>query len=276
MQYSAEITKYNPTAFLFLVDQSWSMDHNMSNGISKAQMLSDIVNKTIANLIVRCTKSEGTRDYFDVGIIAYGGEVAVNAMKGSLSKSIFNKISDFETNYLRIDNRVEKIEDGIGGYIEQTNPFPVWLEPEAMGRTPMCHAIALAANELISWCEKHPDSYPPTVLNITDGEASDGNPEELLKLISQIKVYDGSVILFNLHLYEGVADKIKFPSSDVLITNELAKMLFRCSSVLPEHIINFAREKGYEVDINSRGFIFNADPEDLVNFFDIGTRAKQL
>ncbi len=275
--YSAEISRYNPTAFLFLVDQSGSMDYNMSNGISKAQMLSDVVNKTIANLIVRCTKSEGTRDYFDVGVIAYGGEVVVNPLKGELSKSIFNKISNIEENYLRIEDRVEKIDDGMGGYIEQIIPFPVWLEPKANGRTPMCQAAQLAAEELVAWCKKHPDSFPPTVLNITDGEATDGAPEKVLTLLSQLKVKDGPVLLFNLHLCQGEATPIQFPSAqDDLKMNEFAKILFRCSSILPEHIVKFAEEKGYKIEKDARGFIFNADPEDLAQFFDIGTRAKQL
>lgn len=274
--YSAEISRYNPTAFLFLVDQSGSMDYPMSNGVSKAQMLSDVVNKTIANLIVRCTKSEGTRDYFDVGIIAYGGEVVVNPLKGELSKSIFNKISKIEENYLRIEERVEKIDDGMGGYIEQIIPFPVWLEPEAKGRTPMCQAAELAAKELVAWCQKHPDCFPPTVLNITDGEATDGEPEKVLTLLSQLKVKDGPILLFNLHLCVGEASPVQFPAIPADLENEFAKILFKCSSILPEHIVKFAEEKGYKIEKDARGFIFNADPEDLAQFFDIGTRAKQL
>lgn len=277
MPYTAEISRYNPTAFLFLIDRSGSMDYNMSNGITKAQMLSDVVNRTIANLIVRCTKSEGTRDYFDVGVIGYGGnEEVVNAMNGELSNSIFNKISDIEKNYLRIEERVEKISDGMGGFIEQTIPFPVWVEPEATGRTPMCAAAHMAAEELVTWCSNHPNSFPPTVLNITDGDATDGEPEELLKAISELKVSDGSVLLFNLHLCQGEATPIQFPSKQDSLTNAFAKMLFRCSSILPDHILKFAEEKGYVIKKGARGFIFNADPEDLAQFFDIGTRAKQL
>ena len=48
------------------------------------------------------------------------------------------------------------------------------------------------------------------------------------------------------------------------------------SSQLPEHLIRFAQEKGNTVGIESRGFMFNAEAAELVDFFDIGTRASQL
>ncbi len=64
MSYTAEISRGNPTAFLFLIDQSGSMEDKMSSGRSKAQQLADVLNRTLANLIIRCTKSEGTRKLF--------------------------------------------------------------------------------------------------------------------------------------------------------------------------------------------------------------------
>lgn len=32
---------------------------------------------------------------------------------------------------------------------------------------------------MVAWCDAHPDSYPPTVLHVTDGESNDGEPEEI-------------------------------------------------------------------------------------------------
>jgi hypothetical protein len=49
------------------------------------------------------------------------------------------------------------------------------------------------------------------------------------------------------------------------------------SSQLPEHLIRVAQEKGFAVGIESKGFVFNADDAvQIVDFFDIGTRASQL
>jgi hypothetical protein len=72
MPYVAEISRSTPTAFLFLVDQSGSMDDKLpSSDRSKAGQVADVLNRTLANLITRCTKSEGTRNYFEIGVIGY-------------------------------------------------------------------------------------------------------------------------------------------------------------------------------------------------------------
>ena len=82
MPYQAEISRSHPTAFLFLVDQSTSMQAAMSNGIAKAQQVADVVNRTLFTLVTRCTKAEGTRDYFEVGVLGYGGSEVRNGLKG--------------------------------------------------------------------------------------------------------------------------------------------------------------------------------------------------
>ena len=81
MTYTAEISRTSPTAFLFLVDQSGSMQDTMENGKSKAQFVSDVLNRTLATLITRCTKSEGTRDYFEVRAVLRGERV-LGALEG--------------------------------------------------------------------------------------------------------------------------------------------------------------------------------------------------
>jgi hypothetical protein len=37
-----------------------------------------------------------------------------------------------------------------------------------------------------------------------------------------------------------------------------------------------AEQEGYTVDLDTRGFVFNADPVSLVKFLEIGTRASNL
>src|SRR5882762_8904854 len=96
MPYTAAIDRSNPTAFLFLVDQSGSMDDKMSTGRSKAQQVADVLNRTLATLITRCTKAEGTRNYFEIGVIAYSGDAAYNGFQGSLGSSILHPISAIE------------------------------------------------------------------------------------------------------------------------------------------------------------------------------------
>jgi hypothetical protein len=276
MPYTEQISRSSPTAFLFVVDQSGSMSDNLSGGRSKAQQVADVLNRTLATLITRCTRAEGTRHYFDIGVIGYGGNGTYNGFQGNLASTILQPISAIEASPLRIEERGKKMDDGAGGIVEQKVKFPMWFEPQATGGTPMRQAITKAAEELVAWCDGHPSSYPPTVLHITDGESTDGDPEELAAQLRQIKTNDGDVLMFNLHVSTSGADAIQFPASESGLPDAYAKLLFRMSSQLPEHLIRFAQEKGFKVGMESRGFMFNADAVQIVDFFDIGTRAAQL
>src|SRR5262245_45746635 len=77
MAYTAEISRTVPSCFLFLIDQSGSMEDQWAreSGKSKADSLADIVNRLLMNIVIRCTKEEGVRDYFDIGVIGYGSTV---------------------------------------------------------------------------------------------------------------------------------------------------------------------------------------------------------
>lgn len=276
MSHEAQISRNTPTAFLFVVDQSGSMSDRMAIGKSKAEFVSDALNRTLMNLIGRCTKSEGVRDYFDVGVIGYGGRGVDNGFSGSLGARVLNPVSAIEQNPIRVEDRKKKMDDGAGGIVETAVKFPVWFEPRADGGTPMRAALTKAAEEIAAWCDTHPESYPPTILHVTDGESGDGDPEEIAASLGQLRTNDGSVVVMNIHVSALGSDTIKFPSSESGLPDNYAKMLFRMSSVLPPHIAAFARDKGYTVSPESRGYMFNAEAGEIVDFFDIGTRASQL
>src|ERR1700730_14342675 len=90
MPYTASIQRSDPTAFLFLVDQSGSMGDKMSGEKTKSQFVADVLNRTLMNLVTRCTKSEGVRNYFDVGVIGYGNSGAASGFTGTLSGQILH------------------------------------------------------------------------------------------------------------------------------------------------------------------------------------------
>lgn len=277
MSYQAPIQRTAPTAFLFLVDQSGSMGDRMA-GLekTKAQFVADVLNRTFMNLVTRCTKADGVRDYFDIGVIGYGDGGAQNSLHGALGTQILNPISSIEANPLRVEDRKRKIDDGTGGIIEQSIKFPVWFESRANGGTPMCEAIRLAGAELAAWCDSHPHSYPPTVLHITDGESTDGDPELLAETLRQFVTNDGNALLLNLHVSAQPGNPISFPSAEGALPDQYAKLLFRMSSLLPAHLVKAVQDKGNPISTEARGYVFNAEAGEIVDFFDIGTRASQL
>lgn len=274
MAYSAEISRDNPTCFLFVIDQSGSMDEKVEGGRSKAQFVSDVLNKTIYTLVTNCSKADGVRNYFDVGIVAYGGAGIASGFGGTISGDFVHSVSAISNNPLRIEDRSRKVDDGAGGIIEQKTKFPVWLDPVSSGGTPMRAALTKSMEVMAAWCDSHRHSYPPTILHVTDGQSTDGGPEELAEGLRQISTDDGPCLLFNLHVTVGGGQEIVFPTSDSSLIDEYSRMLFRMSSALPEHVAKYAREKGYSISDGSRGFIFNGDPKCIVDFFDIGTRPR--
>lgn len=277
MAYQAAIQRSDPTALLFVIDQSGSMGERMGTfEISKAQFLADVMNKTLMELVTRCQKADGVRDYFHVGVIGYGVDGPKNALTGALGSQILNPISTFEANPLRVESRVRKVPDGAGGVFEQKVLFPVWFEPQANGGTPMVAALTKAGEELVQWCSAHPKSFPPTVLHITDGESQDGNPEEVSQTLRQLATDDGGVVLLNLHVSSQGAAPILLPDSEQGLPDQFSELLFRMSSQLPPKMVEAAKEKRYSITDQSRGYIFNAEAGAIADFFDIGTRANQL
>src|SRR5687767_3260153 len=78
MPYAAEISRANPSCFLFLIDQSASMEDPFGtegNTKAKADGVADAINRLLQDLCIKCAKSEGIRDYYHIGIIGYGGDV---------------------------------------------------------------------------------------------------------------------------------------------------------------------------------------------------------
>src|SRR5438128_366362 len=86
MPYSAEISRTNPTCFLFLVDQSSSMlePFGAQPDKQKAEGVADAINRLLQNLVLKSAKSEGIRDFFHVGIIGYGAKIEL-ALGGGLA-----------------------------------------------------------------------------------------------------------------------------------------------------------------------------------------------
>jgi hypothetical protein len=273
MPYAAEISRTNPSCFLFLVDQSGSMikPFGGQTGKIKAQGVADAINRLLQNLALKCAKSEGIRDYFHVGVIGYGDGVGP-AFGGALANRCLVPISEVANNPLRVENRTRKVDDGAGGLIDQKFKFPVWFEPTGQGKTPMCQALTLAKKTIGEFLQKFPNCYPPLVMNITDGMATDGIPLKEAAELREMSSSDGNILLFNAHVSSKPDRPIEFPDKELNLPDDFAKLLFRMSSPLPLKIQSAAKTEGFTVGDASRGFVFNADLVSVIRFMDIGTK----
>jgi len=279
MPYKAEISRANPSAFLFLVDQSQSMQEPFGTGekkTTKAIVVADTINNLLQNLVSKCTKSEGIRDYYYVGVIGYGGTTARPALGGHLAQKGLVPISLVGNSPIRIEQRIKQINDGRGNLIERKYQAPIWFEPTAGGGTPMCAALNLANDILKPWVREHPYCFPPMVINISDGESSDGNPQKAAQDLTSMASSDGNLLLFNLHISSHETKAVEYPDNDREFEDGYARDLFSISSHLTSYMRKVLSDEGYQISENSRGFVFNADFSALVKFIDIGTRPSNL
>jgi serine/threonine protein kinase len=276
MPYSAEISRTNPTCFLFLIDQSSSMAGPFGGqpGRTKAEGVADAINRLLQNLALKCAKSDGIRDYFHIGVIGYGQQVQP-ALGGLLAGRRLAPISTLANNPLRVEQRTRKVDDGAGGLVEQSFKFPVWFEPVAGGKTPMCQALTEAKQVLREFIAHFPACFPPLVINITDGKANDGDPQPVAAALRALATADGPVLLLNAHLSSHPGPPVLFPGTEEELADAYARAVFRMSSPLPPRLLEAARADGFRLETGARGFVFNADLVSVIRFLDIGTRVAQ-
>ncbi len=278
--YSQEISRQNKACFLFLLDQSFSMEEPLGSSANrKCDELVAAINGWLQNMAIRASGDEGIRDWMDVGVVGYRTDPGANpiiesALQGPLAGKTLVSISEIGNQPVRIDSRNQFIPDEeTGEMIELPCEFPVWVDAKAEGGTPMCHMLYRAHEILNQWIGEHPRSFPPIVVHITDGESQDGDPIPYADAVKGLATEDGGVLLFNCHLSMTAADPFMFPAGEEGLPDELARVLFRMSSVLPDPFYRHGTMEGFPLQPNARGMAFNADMVCLIQFLNMGTQA---
>ena len=94
------------------------------------------MNRLLSNSILLCTKGAGrVYDYFDVGVIGYGLEVAPVLAGSSLERPLL-PISQVADTPVRVDSIQKKVSDGAGGLVETTSKMPIWFDAKTRGPHP--------------------------------------------------------------------------------------------------------------------------------------------
>ncbi len=277
MAYTAEISRANPTCFLFLIDQSGSMAEQFGGDLNKtkAQGVADAINRLLETLVTRCSKGDYIADRYLVGLIGYGGEVSLGFPIDALAGSILQPVSLIDQNPLRIEERIRRSDDGTGRLLQQRIMLPMWLEPKAAGKTPMCAAFQAAYDVICGFVTQHPACFPPIVINITDGVATDGDAGRVLQwamALRGVASQDGNVLLLNVHVSARGERPILLPTDETGLPDDYARLLFRMSSLLPPAMLRQAQILEESVSAGAVGFAFNADLASVIMFLDIGTR----
>lgn len=281
MAYTQSLSRENPGYIVILIDQSGSMSDPFGGtpGGSKAEECAKAVNRVLREIGLACTVGQEIRNRCDISILSYGasGNEAGNAFSGSLASKQVVTLQELAQNCVRVETVKMKVSDGAGGLVEVEDQFPIWVEPRAIGGTPMSASFEMAYNLVDTWTKTHQASFPPIVINITDGAPdSQSDAQSAALKLSQIGTSDGNTLILNIHISEGRAARVELPSSPSELPpgNGNAKFLFDISSELPPVMSERAGAVGYKPTAGARGFVYNADGETMIRLLDIGTRAK--
>ncbi len=278
MPYTAEISRRNPSCFVFVIDQSGSMSDTFGADTArrKSDGVADAINRLLQNLVIKCARDQGVQDYFHVGVIGYGHTVGP-AFGGSLAGRDLVPISEVGNLPARVEERAKKVDDGAGGLVDQIVKFPIWFDAVANGGTPMCRALGQVAGMLKVWLVAHPDCFPPVVVHITDGESTDGDPTDAMRAITELSSSDGAALLFNFHISgNSQVMPISFPDTSASLPDQYSKTLFEGASPLTPFMRSVAKEHGFALGDGARGFVLNADLTLIIQALDIGTRPSNL
>lgn len=285
MSYLARITENMPTALVFLVDQSGSMSEKTTwhgRQVTKAVAVSDAVNSMIEELVARTRRFGGFRHYYDIAVLGYSNS-QVYSLLPTDGELMFLDPELLATHPVRVvtENRERELPGGKKVVTRMSRK--VWVLPRAEWNTPMVAALGEAHRMLKEWCRiyKGKACYPPTVINITDGECSDGTPQAVRKAADRIKklsTADGNVLLMNIHIDGGRGEPVLFPvSEDELPADRYARLLFEISSLMPAlYREQIADMYDQQPERAVRGMAYNADMADLVNLMNVGTATGKL
>jgi hypothetical protein len=290
-RYEKSAERANPACIVFLLDQSYSMNDGIAGTPRpKIDVLAAGINRFLGDLISLCEKGEeeGPRHYFDVGVIGYTTDrsdppipivgPALQGARGTLSGRDLVSVPDLFNDPLAVEDRERTEVDDTGGLVKFLVKFPVWYrkpDPSAMSGTAMCRALEYVRAVLEPWCAAHPRSFPPLVIHLTDGEATDGDPEPVAEALRGLATDDGALLLFNCHISESPAQSVVFPSSELMLTDERARVLFRMSSELPDSVRARAEVRGISCPPGTRGMAFNADAAQMIQLIQMGTVGAQ-
>lgn len=277
--YTSQISRANPTAFIFLLDHSASMKRQtelLGEKMSIAEAVKRLVNRQVNELVLRCVKGTDTRHYYDIAILGYGSMV-YSAWKGNLEGRDFVSPEELQNNpYQRIVTRKE-IHTRKGVSVKEVEEIQ-WMDARCDGRqTRMDKAFSKAKELIEKWIEKHPDSYPPTIIHITDGEVVGAGQDDVIQQVNELKsmyTKDGNVLIFNIHVtpQKNIAP-VSLPTSIAEVEQDkYSKFLYQASSLLPLRYNEEIARIRHDTD-NQRhtAMCVNADMSLLIQMMDIGT-----
>lgn len=250
----------SPGHLMFLIDQSSSMNLCNTEGRSRAEVVAMAIQSAIIDCVNGCISGTQIKNRLFITIIGYGGSDAPNA-------------------------KIIK-EDWVGNYVAQLqdvkNNGGLFIPIEANGYAPLSKAFDLATECLETWinvCQEkkeegiYSDIPAPIVINITDGEPFDGEPdakgraEMSAQKLKSLIVSSGNVILFNVYISDE-GDEVLFPKRDEIPRDcYVSEFYFGISSNISNNVSNIHAESyGGQIHKDAKCLALKIRTESIVQF----------
>lgn len=278
-KYQRSVSRDQRTAFVLLLDLSGSMMDIIEyrgRKMTKCECVGLIAEQILQELYLRACRNGECRNYYDVAVLSYSGRGVLTHL-GS-SDAPLQPISEIEGQLGSITvsgiNRLDTPED----IAERLEEGGVVVEPR--GESPMYEALLWVHELMEGWCSlsQNMDSYPPTIIHITDGQATDASLEgivDMAKNIISLGTNDGDVLMFNMQLSDqSHGESLIFPTDSELEEhpNEYLRGLGRASSLLPKRFEPLVNEmRGVQTAQPCRGVGYNASVAEVISMMAIGT-----
>lgn len=300
--YDKKITSDEPTLMVFLIDQSGSMGEPLAEkeGVvyTIAKIAKILTDTFLYESIRRCQRGNVFKPYIDFAIIGYGVSVHSALPKIPLEQFPFS-VTKLADTYIAKNVSNPDVDPII--------PLPKleWLEERADSNvTPMLAAFTKAREIVEKWLPDHQTSFPPVVINLSDGAPNDdpvfkqicqeaaeqGNPRlpsDLSqtglviqsKAIQDMGTENGKCLVLNAHISARGHKEILYPSTidEAENIDPLARFMFEMSSTIPDSLREYGtKTMKLKLEPNARFFIFNAGITSLMSFMQFGTTQPTL
>ena len=278
--YNKTITHHTRIAIIIAIDCSISMNNWTTLSLTKmhkSEAAALLTNHIIDELLIRSTRYTEIIDYFDISVIGYSGD-GVESLLPDDGFMHITRLADYmpQPQCFYLNQRLNDRK-----MVSTPITLHPWITPKACGETPMYEAMIRIKSLARAWT-LHPhnrDSFPPIIINISDGGFSDADNQEMLDIaydIRQTSTSDGKVLFINIFLatnHEQRHQSYAFPSKESFHTNnEDCQTLYDMSSTLPFEFEPAMRE----LLIDEAGgpykcFAYNNTVSELFAILDIGT-----
>jgi hypothetical protein len=284
--YTKNWSVAHPGCFIVLIDQSGSMSDPFGRdpGKRKDETVAELTNRFLEDFIklnVAFSNSgeAHVRPRADIAVLGYGHDTVRSAFTGPLAGKSMISLMELDAAPLEIRQRQVQDINTQGKAATATVDYPIWILPKASGNTPMIKAFGEVEDLARRWARSHQDSYPPVVMHITDGKATDttrpGDVQNAAHRLTSIATRDGSVLLFTVHITDQDALPVEYPATPadgLPMDDPYAQLLFEISSIIPETAQAALYDLlGRTVPPGARGLIFNGDPTSVALTFNFAS-----